>query len=110
MSMMEIGVLLVQYSALEKNQKEAFLCKHPELKDKGVITWALTAARLRAGIGDIKAAARYAGAAFDLAAELGDKQLGAEAADILAEAAGQTGYEQFANEWMAIAMMLRASR
>lgn len=107
---MEIGVLLVQYAALKKEYKEDFVREHPELKSKGVIAWALTAAQLRRQTLDMRAAAQFAGAAFDLAAELGDRQLGAQAADMLAELAYEAGQEEFAGQWRVIAITLRADQ
>jgi hypothetical protein len=85
MNMMEIGVLLVEYSVLEKTRKKAFVREHPDLRNRGVVRWALTAVQMRGRMGDVQAALRHASAAYDLATELNDYQLAAEASDLLAE-------------------------
>lgn len=79
MNLMDVGVLMVKYSVLPDSGKKAFLREHPELKNPGMARWALTAATLRGAMGDDEAAERYSRAARDLARELGDYQLAAEA-------------------------------
>ena len=102
-------MLLVQYSALvDIDDKDAFIREHPELKDKRVAVRALLAARLRLATWDSQAAARYANAAFCLAGDLDDTELGVEAAEVLADACELAGAEDKAYEWRMAALELRA--
>lgn len=105
----ELEVLLARYSSfISIDDKDAFVAEHPELKHKGVAVRSLLTARQRYDMGDFQAAARYACAAFCLAGDLSDKDLGAEAADVLADACAAEGVEENAVGWRLAALTLRA--
>lgn len=108
-SPMELETLLAEYSVIISTEdKDAFVSEHPELKDERVATRALQIARLRYQTRDYQATARYANAAFCLAGDLDDKDMGAEAADVLADACEGTGAQENAAGWRFAAMVLRA--
>ena len=105
----ELEILLAQYSSfISIDDKDAFVAEHPELKDERVAARALLTARLRHDMDDFQAAARYANAAFCLAGDLDDKDMGAEAAEVLADACEAAGAADKATEWRFVALTLRA--
>ena len=81
---LEIGSLLVQFSALPDSERPEFLNQHPELQSAWVVDWALTAAHLRGQMGEPEAKTRIARAALYIATELGDHERQAAARELVA--------------------------
>ena len=67
-TIMELGVLFAQMSFLPDAQKGDFIRQHPEVKNAGLVDWALMAADLR----ELEDRSRILNTALYLAAVLGD--------------------------------------
>ncbi len=87
MTIMDIGMLMAQFSGLPDSERENFVCEHPQIRNALIVDWALTAARVRAQMGEPEASTRYAQAALYIAIELGDRERQATAQGVLAKRA-----------------------
>ncbi len=85
LTIMEIGVLMAQFSALPASERQHFLRQHPEIQSAPIVDWALMAARTRGQMGEPEARIRYAEAALYIAMQIGDAARQAAAHQLLAE-------------------------
>ena len=68
-TIMELGVLFAQFSMVSDSQKGDFIRQHPEVKNEGLVDWALMAADMR----EPEDRRRILNAALYLANILGDR-------------------------------------